>query len=182
MARTLGYKCLKLVHGFSWSILPTESADTRWTYINHHPNDVYSGGSETEMSPRFWIHMIIHRNSLLAAKKDCMNLMYNCWAPNDWNYDSKVSSNMSVNRASTVYSPTYSAIKQLHSRIHPNKKSWKSQWVKWPATRSLPHHKNEHQRRIKDFWSCMLDNHWAVQWHLATIIILAAFMGNDATD
>jgi len=76
--RTLGYKYLKLVRRFLCGKLPAESADMRWTYIIHHANDVYSGGSETEMSGRFRIQMIIHRNGILAAKKDCMDFMYNC--------------------------------------------------------------------------------------------------------
>jgi len=49
------YKCLKLVHGFLCGKLPAKSAEMRWTYVIHHANDVYGGGSETEMSRRFWI-------------------------------------------------------------------------------------------------------------------------------
>ena len=78
MVRTLQYKNLQLVHGFSCGKLPAESAEMRCTYVIHHANDVYSGGSKTRMSRRYWIQMIIHANGILAAKKDCMDLMHNC--------------------------------------------------------------------------------------------------------
>jgi hypothetical protein len=42
--------------------------------------------------------------------------------------------------------------------------------------------KNELQQSVNNFWSYMLDNNWAVQQHLAIIIILAALMGKNATD
>ena len=58
--------------------LPAESAEMPWTYVILHSNDVNSGGSETEMSRRFWIQMILHRNGILAAKQDCMDFMHNC--------------------------------------------------------------------------------------------------------
>ena len=60
MVRTSAYKYLKLVRGFLYGKLPAESAEMRWTYIIHDANDVYSGGSETGMSRRSWIQMIIH--------------------------------------------------------------------------------------------------------------------------
>jgi len=78
MVMTSGYKYLKLVHGLLCGKMPAESSAMRWTHVIHHSNDVYSGGSETEMSQRFWIRMIIHRNGILAAKKGSMDRMYNC--------------------------------------------------------------------------------------------------------
>ena len=99
MVRTLCYKYLKSLHGFLCGELPAESAESRWTYIIDHATDVNIGGSGTEMTRRFQIRMIIHRNGILAAKNDCMDFMYNCWAPNDCWYVSKVS----VNRASTIF-------------------------------------------------------------------------------
>jgi hypothetical protein len=42
--------------------------------------------------------------------------------------------------------------------------------------------KNELQQSVNNFWSYMLDNNWAVQQHLAIIIILAALTGKNATD
>ena len=78
MMRTSHYKYQKLVHVCLCGKLPAESAEMRWTYVIYHTNDVYSGGSETEMSRRFWIRMMIHRNRILAAKNDCMDFMYNC--------------------------------------------------------------------------------------------------------
>jgi len=69
MVRTSGYKYLKLGHWFLCGKLPAASTEMRWTYVIRHADDRFSGGSETEMSRRFWIHTIIHRNSILAAKK-----------------------------------------------------------------------------------------------------------------
>jgi hypothetical protein len=78
MVRMSGYKYLKLAHGFSCRKFPAKSAEMRWTYIIHHANDMYSGGSETEISRRSWIQTTIHRNYILAANKDCMHFLYNC--------------------------------------------------------------------------------------------------------
>jgi len=75
MVRTSGYKYLKLVHGFLCFKLLAESVETRWTYVIHHANDMYSGGSETEMSRTSWIQMIIHKNGILAANRDGMNFL-----------------------------------------------------------------------------------------------------------
>jgi len=78
MLRTSHYKYQKLVHGLLSGKLPAESAEMRWTSVIQHANYVYGGGSETEMSRRFRIRMIIHRNGILAAKNDSMDFMYNC--------------------------------------------------------------------------------------------------------
>jgi len=78
MVRTSCDKYLQLVHGLLCCKLAAESAEMRWTYVILHANDVYGRGSETEMSRRFWIQTIIHGNGILAAKKDCIDLMPNC--------------------------------------------------------------------------------------------------------
>jgi len=71
MPRTSSNKFQNLVHLFLGGKLPAERAEMRWTYVIHHGNDIYRGGSETEMSRRFWIRMTIHRNGILAPKKNC---------------------------------------------------------------------------------------------------------------
>jgi len=78
MVRTLRYPYLKLVHACLCVKFPAECADMRWTYVIHHANDVDSGASETKMSRRFWIRMMIHSNSTLGAKNGSMDFMYNC--------------------------------------------------------------------------------------------------------
>jgi hypothetical protein len=78
MVRMSGYKYLKLVHQFLYSKLPAESAETRGIYLTHHANDVYCCGSETEISRRSWIAMIIHSHSILAGNNDCMQFLFNC--------------------------------------------------------------------------------------------------------
>ena len=78
MVRTSGYTFLNLMHGFLCRKLLAESNEMRCTYIIHHANVVYSGDSETEMSRRSWIEMIIHRNGILATNRDCLHCLYNC--------------------------------------------------------------------------------------------------------
>ena len=78
MVRKSGYKYLKLVHGVLCRKLPAESVETRCTYVINQVNDVYSGGSETEISRRSWIQMKLHRNCILAANRGCMHFLYNC--------------------------------------------------------------------------------------------------------
>jgi hypothetical protein len=50
MVSKSGYKYQKQVQGVLCHKLPAESIETRWTYVIDHVNDVYSGGSETEIS------------------------------------------------------------------------------------------------------------------------------------
>ena len=50
MVRKSGYKYLKLVHEVLCRKLPAESVETRWSCIIDQVNDMYSGGSETEIS------------------------------------------------------------------------------------------------------------------------------------
>jgi len=83
MVRTSRYKYLELVHGCLCGILPAGSAEMRWTYVMHHANNVYSDGSETGMTQRFWNRMMIRTNGILAAKADGVDFMYSCSAPND---------------------------------------------------------------------------------------------------
>jgi len=78
MVRTSGYKYLKLMQGLLCGKLSAESADMRCAYVIDYANDLYSGGSETEMSRRYWIQMTIYSSTILAPKIDCMHLMYNC--------------------------------------------------------------------------------------------------------
>jgi len=78
MVRTLGYKYPELVHGFLCRELSAESAETQWIYVSHHANAMYCGCSETEISQRSLIPIMIHRNGILAANNDCMQFLYNC--------------------------------------------------------------------------------------------------------
>ena len=77
MVRTLGYKYLKLVHGFLCSKLPTESVETRCSYVNIYVYRLYSGGLETEIFPTSWIQMTLYRQCILAANRGCMHFLYN---------------------------------------------------------------------------------------------------------
>jgi len=45
MVRTSGHKYLKLQHGFLCGKLPVKSAEMQCTYVIHHANDMYGGGS-----------------------------------------------------------------------------------------------------------------------------------------
>jgi hypothetical protein len=50
MVRKSGYKYVKLVHGVLCRELLAKSVEMRWHYVIKHVNDMYSGGSETEIS------------------------------------------------------------------------------------------------------------------------------------
>jgi hypothetical protein len=78
MVRTSGNKYRKLVRGFLYCKLMAERAKMRWICVIRHANDMYCGGLETEISLRSWIQMIIHKNSILAANNNGMQLLYNC--------------------------------------------------------------------------------------------------------
>jgi hypothetical protein len=73
MVRMSGYKYLKLVHGFLRRKLPAERVEMRWSYVIIYVKDVNSGGSETEMSRRSRIQMILYRTCILAANRGCMH-------------------------------------------------------------------------------------------------------------
>jgi len=51
------------------------------------------------------------------------------------------------------------------SHIPPQWKYWPALLVKRIMMCSMPHSRNECQWSVKDFWSCIMDNHRAVQWH-----------------
>ena len=66
--------------------------------------------------------------------------------------------NVSVDRASTIFSLTHSAINRLHCHILPKWMHWSVLLRKRQMTRSLPHPKNELQWSVNDFWPCILQN------------------------
>jgi len=66
------------VNAFVYGKLPAKSAETQWIYVIDPANEMNSGGSETEMSRRSCIQMVIHRHGILAANEDCMQFLYNC--------------------------------------------------------------------------------------------------------
>lgn len=90
-----------------------------------------------------------------------MHFVYSCCVSND----SYCIFNMGVNGASQIFSLTPSAIKGLHGHILPKRNYWPSLLIKRKVTGSLPHPTNEHQGSINNIWSCILDNHRAVQRH-----------------
>jgi hypothetical protein len=78
MVRMSCNEYLNLVYRFLCHKLLAESVGTQWSYVIHHVTDVYSGGSEAEISQRSWIQMILHRHCILAANRGCMHFLYNC--------------------------------------------------------------------------------------------------------
>jgi hypothetical protein len=50
MVRTSGYKYLKRLRGLLCHKLTAERVETELSYLINHVNDVYSCGSETEMT------------------------------------------------------------------------------------------------------------------------------------
>jgi hypothetical protein len=74
MVTMSGYKYLKRVYGLFCCKSPAESIELRWSYINNHVNDVYSGGSESQICRRSSIHISLHRHGILAANRCGMHL------------------------------------------------------------------------------------------------------------
>jgi hypothetical protein len=77
MVRKVGYIYLKPVDGILCRKLSGKSDKTLQTNVIHPPDDVHSGGSEPERSRRIFMHMIIHRNSIVAVNNDFMDIVYN---------------------------------------------------------------------------------------------------------
>jgi len=50
------------------------------------------------------------------------------------------------------------------------------------VTIQLPPPRNERQRSVNDFWSCILDNLRAMERRYPIFNLLAAFMGKNASD
>jgi hypothetical protein len=78
MARMLDYIYLKLVDRCLCHILWAESAETRWTTVIPHSDNMYGSGPETERSRCFWMQMMMCRHSILAANNDWMHCVNNC--------------------------------------------------------------------------------------------------------
>ena len=64
--------------------------------------------------------------------------------------------NVSVNRVSTISSLTHSAINGLYCHILPKRMYMSVLLRKKQMTHSLPHPKNERQRRLNDCWYCVI--------------------------
>jgi hypothetical protein len=94
--------------------------------------------------------MIIPRRGILAVNNDGMTVKENDCALNDCWYVSKVSVN--------DFSLILLAIKVFHLHINPKRSYWVAVDLKRQVTCSLPYLRNERQRSVTDFWSCILDN------------------------
>jgi len=66
--------------------------------------------------------------------------------------------NVSMKRASTMFSLTHSEIKGLQRHIVPKWLCSSALQPKWQMTCTLPHPINEHQQSSNDFWHCIMEN------------------------
>ena len=66
--------------------------------------------------------------------------------------------------------------------IRPYSMQRRPLWAKMPLTISLPPPKNERQRSVNDFWSCILNNPRAMERRYAIIHLSAASTGKNTTD
>jgi hypothetical protein len=89
---------------------------------------------------------------------------------------------MSVSGASPISDLASWIITGLCDSTKPLLQHWLPLWAQWPVTLWLPPLQTEHQRSVNDFWFCILDYSWVVQWHTPIIIILAAFLDMNASD
>jgi len=70
--RQSGYTNQKLEWKSTYRDMLAECAGMLASYIIHHSDTVYGGGSEIQRPWRFWMHMIIHRNDWLAVNNHYM--------------------------------------------------------------------------------------------------------------
>jgi len=66
--------------------------------------------------------------------------------------------NVSINRASTIFSLTQLAIHGLHCHILPKWMRRSALEPKRQMTCTLPHPKKEHRWSVNDLWHCIMDN------------------------
>jgi len=81
-----------------------------------------------------------------------------------------------------IHSLSQSAIKRQDGHILTKCMYWTFFWLKGQVKSSLPYPRNERQRSINDFLSCLLDNPNAGQLVSLIIAILVAFLGISGRD
>src|SRR5713226_2907198 len=84
---------------------------------------------------------------------------------------------MSVHGASTIFGHASWEITPPIGCIQSQRNFWPPLLTKQTAIPSLPHHENEHQRSVNDFWSCVLGNHTSDRLYSVINEFLAAFIG-----
>jgi hypothetical protein len=167
--RKSGSICLKLVDGSVCRNLPAESAKTRQNYVIDCTDDVNSGAEGAVRAVALSASQNRSRSPASVPAPNRMVKTYWLSIMTLWllfNVSAhRMTVGMSLKWASTErqrsvndFSLIFSAIKELHRHINPKTSYWPAFDLKRQATCSLPHPRNERQRSVTDFWSCILDN------------------------
>jgi len=82
ISQDIGFICLKLVDGSVCRNILAECGKTQRSFVISRTVDVNTGGSETDSSRCFWMHMILSLNSILAVKNDSITVKQNNYVPN----------------------------------------------------------------------------------------------------
>jgi len=166
----------KLMAGSAYCELPAESAGMWYGYIINRLYHAWSSESDSQVWQNIGMQNIICRNDRLVVNISNIRLDYNDWAYND----SYAVCNVSVNGASMIHSLSHSAIKQLRSHILTRWMRWTFFCLNGQVKRCLPYPRNERQRSVNNFLSCMLENPNTGQLLSLIIRVLAAVLGKSA--
>jgi hypothetical protein len=151
-----GSICLKLVDESVYGNILVESANMWRNFVIDRTDDVSSGDSETGR-PRCFGYKWFHQETV-----NWLSIM------TIWLWSKMITQQMPVGMsprwASTEIQRSvnnliliFSAIRGFYHRINPKSSYWLALDVKWQATCSLPHPRNERHWGATYFCSCIMD-------------------------
>jgi len=167
--RKSGSICLKLVDGSVCRNLPAESAKTRTNHVINRTDDVNSGVEGAVRAVTLSASQIRLRSPARVPAPNWMVKTYWLSIMTLWRSCKMIAHPMTVGmslkwastehqRSVNYFSFIFSAFKGLHRHIKLKTCNCPAFDVKRQAICSLPHPRNQYQRSITDFWSCILDN------------------------
>jgi hypothetical protein len=167
--RKSGSICLKLVDRSACRNLPAQSAKMWRNHVINRTDDVKSGAERAVRVVALWASQIRSRSLASVPALNWIVKTYWLSIMTLWRSCKMIAHpmtvGMSLKLASTErqwsindFSLIFSAIKGFHRNINLKTSNWPAFDVKRQATCSLPHPRNECQRSVTDFWSCILDN------------------------
>jgi len=161
--------CPKWVDGFECHNLLAESTKMRRNLIIDRTDDVNSGAEGAVRAVVSSASQIRLRSPATVPAPNWMVKTYWLSIMTLWRSCKMIGHPMTVGmslkwasterqRSVNNFSLIFSAIEGLHRHIHLKTSNWPAFDVKQQATCSLPRPRNERQRSVTDFWSCILDN------------------------
>jgi len=89
---------------------------------------------------------------------------------------------MSMHGVSMIFGVAFRIIKGQSNHVNLQSEYRPPFWGKMLPAMSQTPPNNEHCRSVKHFWSCILDDRSAMQWHQPIFTIQAPFIGQNAGD